>query len=283
MPITPAVSADIPLLVQLVNSAYRGSADALQGWTNESHLLSGNRIDAAGILELMNEPDAVILKYTDTLETLTDPAGTLTGCVYLQKRGDRLYLGLLCVAPALQGAGLGKELLTAALGYAGEKQCTAIYMTVISARHELVAWYERHGYQRTGETEPFHAGEKFGIQKQPLELVVLARKLPAPDPGAFTYEEDGFFYAFMTETRKINWSSIERIVAYKQDLFRTGEICLDITYDNWVTTFTEETPGWDIFLEKIQAVFPAIPDNWRADILHPAFASSLTLYGQEPL
>ena len=110
----------------------------------------------------------------------------------------------------------------------------------------------------------------------------LRREQKRQDPGAFTYEEDGFFYAFITETRKINWSAIERIVAYKQDLITEDQICLDITYEDWVTTFTEETPGWYIFLRKIKEQFPGIPDNWNDALLQPPFTTNLTvLYERE--
>jgi ribosomal protein S18 acetylase RimI-like enzyme len=164
MSILCALPADIPALAHLVNNAYRGK----EGWTNESHLLEGERTDEAGIAALMADPQAMILEYTDD-------DNVISGCVYLQKQGDKLYLGLLSVDPVRQGGGIGKDLLGAAVAYAREKECVAIRITVISARQELIDWYERHGYQRTGETEPFHAGEKFGIQKQPLELVVLER------------------------------------------------------------------------------------------------------------
>ena len=165
--ITSATSADIPALVTLVNSAYRGG-DGAQGWTHEAHLLSGSRTDAAGIEELLQTPQAVILK-------ATNPKGGIDACVYLQKQGDKLYLGLLSVLPSKQDTGIGKQLLTASANYARLQHCKKIRITVISARQELLAWYERHGYERTGEIEPFHAGEKFGIQKQPLELVVLEK------------------------------------------------------------------------------------------------------------
>lgn len=165
--ITPVGLSDIPALVALVNSAYRGE-DGQLGWTNESHLLSGSRTNAAGIEKLLQTPHSLILKATNS-------QGELTGCVYLQKQGDKLYLGLLSVWPAQQNTGIGKQLLAAADGYAAQQHCSCIHITVISARHELLTWYERHGYCRTGEIEPFHAGEKFGLQKQPLELVVLEK------------------------------------------------------------------------------------------------------------
>ena len=164
MSISCAIPADIPALTRLVNSAYRGEG----GWTHESHLLSGPRTNDGGIDELMRDRQSMILKYTDEQEVPV-------GCVYLQKQGNKLYLGLLSVSPERQGKGIGQDLLDSAVAYAREVGCTSIRITVISVRHELIEWYERHGYKRTGEIEPFHAGEKFGLQKQPLELVVLER------------------------------------------------------------------------------------------------------------
>ncbi|MBS1664726.1 MAG: GNAT family N-acetyltransferase [Bacteroidetes bacterium] len=171
MPIVCATPDDIPALTKLVNSAYRGEG----GWTNESHLLDGARTNEAGIAELIREPDSIIFKYVDLEVTQAELAEKPAGCVYLHKQGNKLYLGMLSVDPTRQGGGIGKDLLDAAVVYAQEMGCVTIRITVISLRTELVAWYERHGYVRTGETEPFHAGEKFGIQKQPLELVVLER------------------------------------------------------------------------------------------------------------
>jgi GNAT superfamily N-acetyltransferase len=169
--ITPATPADIPALVPLVNSAYRGE-EGQTGWTSEGHLIAGARTNADGLEELLNNRGATILKYTV-------PTGAILGCVYVQQEADLLYLGLLSVLPAQQNAGIGKQLLSAADDYARRHHCTRIQITVITARPELVAWYERHGYVRTGEIQSFHGGEKFGIQKQKLELAVLEKPIPA--------------------------------------------------------------------------------------------------------
>lgn len=99
------------------------------------------------------------------------------GCVYLKKEGEKLYLGMLSVWPAKQGAGIGKALVHAAVEYAMVHGCRAIRITVISAREELIAWYERHGFRRTGEVERFHAGDRFGTIKRPLELAVLEKEV----------------------------------------------------------------------------------------------------------
>ena len=158
---------DIPALVQLINSAYRGDGSK-KGWTTEADLLDGTRTDEVNIADLIADAKGAILK-------CVDEKGKIIGCMNLQKHGDRLYLGMLTVSPELQGAGIGKRLLEAAIAYAKNNDCTAVYMTVISVRHELIAWYERHGYKKTGEMKPFPIGEKFGIQKQPLELMVMER------------------------------------------------------------------------------------------------------------
>ncbi len=169
MDIAIAVKDDIPALVALINGAYRGDGSK-KGWTTEADLLDGTRTDEANLQEMMNNKNAVFLKYVND-------EMAIIGCEYLQKQENKLYLGMLTVLPDLQGAGIGKQLLSAANERAKEMNCTAIFMTVISVRSELIAWYERHGYKKTGEERQFPIDEKFGIQKQPLKLIILEKKL----------------------------------------------------------------------------------------------------------
>ncbi len=162
--------ADIPALDTLVNSAYRGESSK-KGWTTEADLLGGQRTDAATLQKMMEEPGAAILKYTDE-------SGLIAGCVYLKEKAGQLYLGMLTVSPELQAKGIGRKLLGAAEGYAKEKGLQAITMTVISVREELIAWYERNGYYKTGATEPFPVDPKFGLPKQALHFIVMEKQLP---------------------------------------------------------------------------------------------------------
>jgi len=165
MHIQLATTEDVPELVGLVNKAYRGEG----GWTNESHLIGGPRTTVADIDELLREQGAVILTVWDD--------GGLAGCVYLKKAGDKLYLGMLSVSPVRQGGGIGRRLMAAAMEHARQQGCTAVRITVISLRDELIGWYERQGFRRTGEIEPFHAGDRFETLKQPLELAVLEKQV----------------------------------------------------------------------------------------------------------
>ena len=168
--ISPAGTNDIPPLLILINRAYRGEASK-KGWTTEANLLEGERRTDAGTLsELLGRENAVILKYTDE-------AGDLSGCVFLEKQDDRLYLGMLSVDPEKQAQGTGKKLLAAAEAHALQNGCRSIYMRVFSQRGELIAWYERHGYRHTGETQPYHGSAKFGVPTEPLVFTIMEKVL----------------------------------------------------------------------------------------------------------
>jgi ribosomal protein S18 acetylase RimI-like enzyme len=168
--VSVATGTDIPELVILINSAYRGESSK-KGWTTEADLLDGQRTDIESLGMLLNKPGSVLLKYVNA-------ENKISACVNLQQQGRKLYLGMLTVSPTLQGSGIGKKLLAASEQYARENNFEAIRMTVISLRLELIAWYERHGYNRTSETQPFPTGDpKFGIPKQFLEFVVLEKNI----------------------------------------------------------------------------------------------------------
>ena len=170
MPIQTATPDDIPALERLLNTAYRGEASK-NGWTTEADLLEGDlRTDAATLHQIMHTEGAVLLKYTNE-------DNDIEGCVFLQKNKDRLYLGMLSVSPWVQSKGIGKELMATAENYAKAQSCSCIFMKVISVRHELIAWYERKGYCKTGKTEAFPTDNKFGIPTQPLEFIILEKIL----------------------------------------------------------------------------------------------------------
>jgi ribosomal protein S18 acetylase RimI-like enzyme len=169
MPITKANRADILALNYLINSAYRGETSK-KGWTTEADLLDGSRIDESTLGGYFDDPRIIILKNTEN-------DGQITGCVYLEVRKPKLYVGMFSVSPELQDKGIGRALLLAAEDYARELNCHTLTMTVISTRHELISWYQRRGFKATGEIEPFHHGKKFGEPRQPIELIVLEKNI----------------------------------------------------------------------------------------------------------
>ncbi|MEO5592486.1 MAG: GNAT family N-acetyltransferase [Chitinophagaceae bacterium] len=167
--ISVAGPADVTSLNTLINGAYRGEGSK-KGWTTEADLLGGIRTNETILTDLIAQPGAALL-------IARNEEGSVIGCMYLQKQTDTLYLGMLTVSPSLQAGGIGKQLLHAAEDHAKKEDIDSISMTVISVRHELIAWYERHGYAKTGETKPFPTDPTFGIPRQPLEFVVMKKKL----------------------------------------------------------------------------------------------------------
>lgn len=161
--------SDLTELVSLVNSAYRGDSSR-KGWTTEAELLEGVRTDYNSLLVQINEPGQTILK-------AIDHSGKIIACVSLQEKSEKMYLGMLTVEPTIQAKGIGKILLNAAEAFAIERNIYCIEMTVISVRAELIAYYQRRGYQLTGEKRAFPTDTKFGIRKQALEFIVLEKQL----------------------------------------------------------------------------------------------------------
>jgi len=170
MPISIADEKDITSLVALMDNAYRGE-NSKKGWTSEAGLFIGNkRTDETTVANLIKRQGSVFLKYLNE-------DGILEGCVFLHKKENRLYLGMFSVSPSVQGKGIGKKLLKAADDYARGQNCSTIFMTVIAVREDLIAWYERHGYMKTGKVLPFPVDERFGTPIQPLEMLVLEKHL----------------------------------------------------------------------------------------------------------
>ncbi|MFF8831461.1 GNAT family N-acetyltransferase [Streptomyces sp. NPDC015131] len=173
-----ATEADVPALVELVESAYRGDSSRA-GWTTEADILDGQRTDPEGVREVITSPGSRLL--------VVERAGTIVACCQLEHRGDAAYFGMFAVRPGLQGGGLGRRVLTAAERLAADAWgAREMHMTVISVREELIAWYERRGYRRTGRTSPFPYGdERFGLpRRDDLRFELLVKDLTgAPTAG----------------------------------------------------------------------------------------------------
>jgi ribosomal protein S18 acetylase RimI-like enzyme len=165
--------ADAPAIVALVESAYRGDASRA-GWTTEADLLDGQRVDVVGITEIIiKRGNRVLLAETD---------GALVACCHLEKQGATCYFGMFSVKPTQQGGGVGKRVMAEAERVARDEwKCTKMEMTVISLRDELVAWYERRGYRRSGVFKPFPYGDaRFGIpRRDDLRFELLVKPLDA--------------------------------------------------------------------------------------------------------
>jgi ribosomal protein S18 acetylase RimI-like enzyme len=170
MPVLTATFQDIPSLVALINSAYRGEGSK-KGWTTEADLIKGKlRIDEPSLESLMKTDETVFFKY------LNDH-GEIEGCVFIQKKSDGVYLGMLSVSPTQQAKGVGRQLMNEAEKHARLLGSDRIFIRVISLRRELISWYERQGYYKTEQTEPFPPDTRFGIPTQPVEFIIMEKMI----------------------------------------------------------------------------------------------------------
>lgn len=166
-----ATLADVPALVALIESAYRGEASRA-GWTTEADLLDGQRTDI--------EEVTAIVHGTHSRVRMALAGSDLVACVRIDDRRDCGYIGMVSVTPTLQARGIGRQLLTEAervirdvLGLARAK------MTVIGQRDTLIAWYERRGYYVAPEREPFpYCDPRAGLPKRDdLYFLVMTKDL----------------------------------------------------------------------------------------------------------
>jgi ribosomal protein S18 acetylase RimI-like enzyme len=169
-----ADGADVPAIVALVESAYRGEVSRT-GWTTEADLLDGQRTDAEAVADILRSQGSTVL--------LAEAGGDLRACCQLEQRPPAVaYFGMFSVQPTGQGQGVGRQLLAEAERIARDEWgATTMIMTVLAQRVELIEWYERRGYRRTGEQRPFPYGdERYGIPRRPdLVFDVLAKPLGA--------------------------------------------------------------------------------------------------------
>jgi len=169
-----ATPVDVPAVVALVNSAYRGDSSR-RGWTTEADLLDGTRTDSGEVAGFIADPNSLLL--------LCEQQAQLLGSVHLQRCGDDAYLGMFTVRPGRQGQGIGKAFLAAAEAAARQQfGASRLCMEVITLRDELIAFYERRGYRRTGQYSPFPTDIRYGIPK--VDTLRLERlEKPLHDQG----------------------------------------------------------------------------------------------------
>ncbi len=166
-----ATARDVDAIVALVESAYRGETSRA-GWTTEADLLDGRRTGADDVLAQIARPQSVVL--------LAERKGRLLACAHVAVEDGAGYFGMFSVVPGRQGSGIGKQVLAEAERIAREDfGQSAMHMTVIDIRDELIAYYERRGYRRTGIKKPFPYGDaRFGLPKRDdLRFEVLEKVL----------------------------------------------------------------------------------------------------------
>ena len=135
VPVRLALPADAARITSVINAAFRIA---------EGFFIDGNRITQSEVEE----------KLTNGAFIVSETGDTLSGCVYVELRGERSYLGLLSVDPSCQQGGLGSLLMREAERYCRERGSRAMDILIVSLREELPAYYQKRGYVENG-TSPF--------------------------------------------------------------------------------------------------------------------------------
>lgn len=168
-----ATERDVDTLVDLVESAYRGDRSR-QGWCTEADVIDGQRVDAEMLRTTLTDDEAIIL-------LLEQDDRTVACCELRRIDDDVAALGMFAVDPTSQAGGLGRRVLDAGEQLAVERWGVGrMRLTVIDIRTTLIEWYERRGYCRTGEHQPFPYGDdRFGVpRRDDLRFAVLEKRLP---------------------------------------------------------------------------------------------------------
>ncbi|MGC1449112.1 MAG: GNAT family N-acetyltransferase [Candidatus Sulfotelmatobacter sp.] len=154
MQIRVAEKGDADAIASVINAAFRQA---------ESFLIDQDRIDLETVRQLL--PKGTFL--------VADGLNCLSGCVFVERRGDRSYLGLRSVDPQCQKSGLGSKLMNAAEDYCANAGSRFMDLRIVSVRKELPAFYQHRGYVATS-TEPFTPGLN---PKLPCHFVNMSKPL----------------------------------------------------------------------------------------------------------
>ncbi len=189
-----AEASDVDALEQLLNRCYRQA----EGWTNEADLVGGIRTTKDELLAVINDPKHYVFIYPKTTTSERDgkETGELLGCIAVDIKDDvatnqragnqKAYIGMFAVLPELQGLGVGHQILQAAETFAQRhlqsntqtpaQNLARLTMSILSHRPELLAYYQRRGYQLNGNSMPFPVDGNNGEPKrQDLELLELEK------------------------------------------------------------------------------------------------------------
>lgn len=182
---------DVDSVVPFINRAYRGESSA-RGWTTESTILEGQRLDndmareiinreCCEILLLLLHVDKVNNNIDDNQKKFIDHASSynnnenifIIATVSPEQEGDSLHLNMLAIHPDLQCYGIGKFMINVVENKAIENNISKVLLTAISCRSELITYYERRGYKMNGNKFKFPAYDdpRYGLPKvEGLEL-----------------------------------------------------------------------------------------------------------------
>jgi N-acetylglutamate synthase-like GNAT family acetyltransferase len=163
--------SDIEALVELINRAYRGT-QGKKRWTTEQHLVTGDRITRSALLDLIgcDDVDFIVGEQWEN---------NIGACIAIQYQGAVAEFGCFAVKPELHGQGYGKQLLQFAEQKAKQKS-DLFQVSVVNHNEDLIQFYVRRGYKKTGSVLPYPVDMNVGLPKaEGIALVLLQKPVRA--------------------------------------------------------------------------------------------------------
>jgi ribosomal protein S18 acetylase RimI-like enzyme len=148
-----AMTADVPSIVDLINRAF----------AVEKFFKTGERIDAAGLADMMQHGEFLLL----------ESGGSLIACVFVKITGERAYAGTLAVDPSQQKSGIGRRMMREAEDYARAHGCEVLDIRIVNVRPELSEIYTKLGFVPTG----IESAEVIKSATQPVHFITMSKSL----------------------------------------------------------------------------------------------------------
>ena len=161
---------DLEQLVKLINVAYRAQSD--RSWTTEKAFLDGTRIT--------NEQLSGDLSRSNfKLFVGENEQGLLVACIGLNLDHNSVEIGTFAIDSSVQNLGYGKQMLNYVEAYVAQScsEVRDLIMYVLDVRSELIAYYQRRGYQITGHTEPYPVNANVGQPLVPIQLIEMKKAI----------------------------------------------------------------------------------------------------------
>ena len=166
--IRTAKTDDVEQLVKLINLAYRAQSD--RSWTTEKVFVDGTRITKEQLNRDLNQSNFELL-------VGENEQGSLVGCIGLTFVSSSVEIGTFAIDPTVQNLGYGREMLNYVETYITQNYSSVrcLIMYVLDVRTELMAYYQRRGYQITGRTESYPVDADVGQPLVPIQLIEMEK------------------------------------------------------------------------------------------------------------
>jgi predicted N-acetyltransferase YhbS len=148
-----ACPQDAARVAELVNHAFQV----------ERPFKNGERTDAAQVKAMLAKGRFLLMEKNDDV----------AACVYLEPRANHVYVGMLSVAPGLQGSGVGSQLLAEVEKQSRSAGYQALDLRFVHLRDDLSAYYSKRGFMETG-TESAEGAQNFTV---PVHFICMSKRL----------------------------------------------------------------------------------------------------------